>query len=333
MTRRIILPLLLLCLVLTGSPSVVQADPAIRDKPFIQLKTPNIKRLQGIQGVVWVPEQRVFYSTWNRRNGDGSERINVVRHDATGNVIDYSETVGPGSSSRYSLGHGQSIDYLFINGIFTLVTDSGDSRGATFFEMSGSGKGWKLANVRVYTLQPSEVKSGTVALSVDKTKLIKTGGPYKKGKNVRIWPVAALTAGPQGDRTGDGTPYLEIIQPNLGLPNQGIALDGNQLKFLNGNNLVAGQQSVTDFDIMSKSVIKSSNLGAGVQRLRSSEGNVPQIGEPEGMFTIRGMDGRPAYWMGISRKDCSGGGYDTFVVPLAEGFQGSDLPDKCSIKK
>ncbi|MFK4770532.1 hypothetical protein [Rhizobium sp. ZW T2_16] len=333
MTRRTIIPLLLLCLAFTWPPSSVHADPAIRDKAFIQLRTPNIKRLQGIQGVVWVPEQQMFYSTWNRRNGDGSERINVVRHDATGNVIDYSETVGPGSSSPYSLGHGQSIDYLFINGAFTLVTDSGDSRGATFFEMSGSGKGWKLVNVRVYTLQPSEVKSGTVALSVDKTRLIKTGGPYKRGKNVRIWPVAALTAGPQGDRTGDGTPYIEIIQPNLGLPNQGIALDGNQLKFLNGNNLVAGQQSVTDFDIMSKSVMKSSSLGTGVQRLRSSDENVPQIGEPEGMFTIKGAGGQAEYWIGISRKDCSGRGYDTFVVPLSEGVPGSDLPDKCSIKK
>lgn len=296
-----------------AAETIASATVAVEVEQGLQLQKPAIKGSRGFQGVTWVDQEGLFYSTWNRRNSDGSERVNIVRHDRRGKVIDYSETTGPGSSSALRLGHGQTIDHLVLNGVLTFVTSSEGNRGVTLFERAGSGNGWKLKNVRKYTLQPPEVTASTVSLSLDKSSVIITGGPYRGHKNIRVWPLASILSGPQGDRTSDGTPFEEMMQPRIKNANQGMAFDGTTLLMLNGNNIVSDPKMLTRIDWATKSVIGADSIINGKSVAMSQNNGAGNWYEPEGLFLGPGTN---TLWMGIGTQDRDGKSWSSFVLPI-----------------
>lgn len=139
------------------NPSFIKNNVGLSGTFGVKLKNPALTNVRGQQGMTWAEHQSCFYSTWTRSNSDGSERVNVVRHDGDGNVIDYGATVGPSSGNPgICFDHGQDIEWFtdVAENLF-LVTDGGGalgatSRGASIFEYQQSGSigpdadGWDI---------------------------------------------------------------------------------------------------------------------------------------------------------------------------------------------
>lgn len=299
--------------------SFIQNNVGVAGTFAVKIKMPSLTGVIGFQGITWVARQGRFYSTLNRSNSDGSERINILRSDASGEVLDYSATLGPGSTNTgFDLSHGQDLDWFYIGDQIYLVSDSASSRGASVIIPNATiGNGWVPTGYRSFILQPPEVTAGTVALSTDKRYLVKTGGPYLGAKNIRIYDLNQLLAGPDGDRQSEC--IWEMIQPEMGgLPNQGLWMHDGVIYMLNGTQDIAQQTRITAIDIASKTVIDEPLIiTAGKDLAAAQKGGAGAKCEPEGCFVVQPQAGGPLqFWMGVGMDNVDGTAISSFAMPI-----------------
>lgn len=179
-----------------------------------------------------------------------------------------------------------------------------------------------------FILQPATVTSGTVSLSTDKKHLVKTGGPLADGKkNIRIFELDVLMAGPSGDRQSDC--WWEMEQPDMGgLPGQGLYMHDGRLYMLNGTQALTAQTRVTVIDIASKTVIDTMYVDTGLDLARLQNNGAGAKNEPEGCFVVRPQAGGPLqFWMGVGQDNADGSGISTFAFPLFKGDFGAVTAD------
>lgn len=240
----------------------------------------------------------------------------------------YSASLGPGSSAAsIDLGHGQTIDYANINGVITLFSTTTDGRGVSVCELPSDilTNGWLPVNYRSYTLQPAEVAAGTVSISLDKSLLIKTGGPYLGGKNIRMCRLRDLLALPPGDYSSRvGSLLSERMQPASSYANQGATFDGNYLWLFNGNNLTTDPKELTLIRWADGKVYGPYAVTPGLKLAKALAGGAGDVYEPEGLFiVVTGPGQKPQLWCTIATRDVAGTGYAMFALPIFQGDFGA----------
>lgn len=294
------------------SPDYIQNNVGLSGTFAIKLEKPDFATSgSGFQGFTFVTETGVFYSTWNRPDLGNGERINICRHNRSGELIDYSTVV------EGALGHGQDIDHLYIDGKLYLVTDNAGSQGCTFL-LPGNGDQWIPDIKREFILQDPSVTSGTVKLSLDKKFVLKSGGPTSSGgKNFRMFRVDDLLAGPDGNRTDDGTTYWNMPQPIWANAGQAWLSDGTYNYHINGNTDVNNQNMLRVVRISDQKVVDEIQLNTLVDLAKLQNNGAGDRLEPEGAAWITPLSGgRPQMWAGFALRSPTSTAVQMMVAPV-----------------
>lgn len=277
---------------------------------------------RGVQSACWVAERGNWYIAWKITGDPPIEQIRLSRHDRTGALIDFTATID-------YLGHGQELDYVYNGGVFTLIAQTGDRRGMSAFEYV-PGTPSTITNLRQYTLDDAGVTSGGMALSLDKKSIIHSFSPYydegagRSGKGWKIFDLAAILAGPTGNRIDEPGSLLwhgRQFTPQ-GVPEQGFAFDGVNIYQINSAGTILDPAPY----ISCTRVLDSKLLWtqACTPRLHVTGETAITAYELEGLqFVVPGPGMTPQLWVGFGIGD---GGISTrrnMVAPLMFGEIGA----------
>lgn len=283
----------------------------------IRLETPVAVADRVSQGLTFVPQTGEWYYILGAGT-DWVDRTNtIVRANASGVVIDYSE------DTLLTLGHGQDLNHLYYGGVLTFLCQNTDGDGMTAFTYT-NGVAQALGNVRQYVLSDAGTyRHTTIGLSADKRYVVCGYRKQSDGKfYARVFSVNQLLAGATGDRRSDmlfeicmsDSPDYDASAAN-NQHMQAMSMDGHYIYSLNGYFDTATPKYLNLFRLSDGMLSHKVEITAG-KSYAASVGTGTTY-EPEGLEWVSGAAGtNPVLFMGM--RTGGGPGNVNWAQPLLD---------------
>ena len=282
----------------------------------VLLQTPGVISGRVMQGLTFVPQTNEWYYILGNGKDWARTSNTVARADEKGKLLDYS------ADEPLTFGHGQNLQHVFVDGVLTFLTQNSAGNGVSVFRYQ-QGTGQRIVLESQYELtNAGKNRHTTIGMSADKESLVAAYTSPIDGKTyARMFSLAALLAGPQGDRSAeaigeicfsDSPGYDGSVKNRQHL--QGVTADENYVYSLNGFWQISSAKYINVFSRRDGSLVSKKLIEAG--RDIASKAGAGTIYEPEGLEWLRSEGGKLELLMGMR----SGGidGNANWVVNIGE---------------